>query len=438
MAKIISIRPKMVLLVMLVLALMGLGATVTTAQSSVTITIESWRTDDVNLWDTFIADFNASHPEITVKFEPTKPDQYNGALSAKLGSGTAGDIITCRPFTLSLDMYNQGQLVDLSSLPGMENFSTFAKHAWSTPDDATTFCVPMASVLHGFIYNKDYFDAHGFTEPATYEDFLALLQKIKDEGSMTPLALGVKDGWAETSMGFDNIGPNFWGGEEGVDGLLNGSRRYNDPGFLAAFDALSKWAPYLGDGAAAESYPDSQVLFTSGKAAIFPAGSWEISGFESTASFAMGAFKAPPPAGMSDCYVSNEIDIAMGINAASTNQDAAKTFLSYVASQQFETLYAQGLPGFFPLGNFDITLSDPLANTFLGWTQQCGSTLRSSYQLPSPPASSTTGVETDLWNTNTQLVLGQITAQQAADKIDSDMYSWFQPVGTPAATQASS
>ena len=32
----------------------------------------------------------------------------------------------------------------------------------------------------------------------------------------------------------------------------------------------------------------------------------------------------------------------------------------------------------FPLGNFNITLSDPLANTFLGWTQQCGSLAESN------------------------------------------------------------
>src|SRR5579859_2028625 len=331
--------------------LMAVQATAVNAAGT-TITIESWRTDDVDLWDSFIADFNKTHPDITVKFQPTAPDQYNGVLSAKLDSGTAGDIITCRPFTNSLDTFKKGQLADLTSLSGMENFSTFAKHAWSTPDDKTTFCVPMASVLHGFIYNKDYFDKNGFTEPQTYEDFLALLDKIKAKGDITPLALGVKDGWAEQTMGFDNIGPNFWGGQPGVDGLLSGTRKYNDAGFLAAYTALSKWGPYLGTGFEAESYADSQTLFTSGKAAIFPAGSWEISGFEKNASFKMGAFKAPTPAGAKQCYVSNQIDIALGMNAASKNQDAAKTFLSYIATQQFETLYAQGLPGFFPLGNF--------------------------------------------------------------------------------------
>jgi raffinose/stachyose/melibiose transport system substrate-binding protein len=418
------------ILIIVAIVLLGSAATKagTAKAAGATVTIESWRTEDTDMWDNIIADFNKTHADITVKFQPTKNDQYNGAVQAKLDSGTAGDIITCRPFTNTLDKWKKGQLADLTKLPGMENFSTFAKHAWSTPDDKTTFCVPMASVLHGFIYNKDYFDKNGFKEPATYEDFLALLDKIKAKGDITPLALGVKDGWAEQTMGFDNIGPNFWGGQDAVDGLLTGKNKYNDPGFLAAYTALSKWTPYLGTGYEAETYPDSQTLFTSGKAAIFPAGSWEISGFEQNASFKMGAFKAPPPAGAKQCYVSNQIDIAMGLNAASKNQDAAKTFLSYAASQQFETLYSQGLPGFFPLGTFKITLSDPLANTFLGWTQQCASTLRSSDQIPNPPKTAgVPDVETDGWNTNAQLLGGKLTPQQAADQIQKDFESWYKP-----------
>lgn len=400
-----------------------------------TLIIESWRIDDADMWDLIIADFNKAHPEITIKFQPSHPVEYDHLLDAKLNSGSAGDLITCRPLALYLDMFNKHQLADLTNLPGMENFSTFAKHMWSAPDDKTTYCVPMASVLHGFIYNKDYFDKNGFTEPQSYEDFLALLEKIKANGDIIPLALGVHDGWPETTMGMDNIGPNFWGGEAGVDGLLTGRRKYNDSGFVAAFNALSKWSPYLGQTFESESYTDSQNLFNSGKAAIFPGGSWEIAGFEKNASFQMGAFKAPPPAGARQCYISNQIDHALGLNAASKNQEAARVFLTYIASQHFETIYTQGLPGFFPLGKFNITLSDPLAATFLSWERQCDSSLRSSYQLPNPPGGKT-NAEADLWNVNTLLLEGQMTAKQAGDKVQSDLDAWYRPAGAGPATRA--
>ncbi len=42
-----------------------------------------------------------------------------------------------------------------------------AKSAWQTDDGTASFCVPMASVIHGFIYNKDAFDKLGIKVPTT-------------------------------------------------------------------------------------------------------------------------------------------------------------------------------------------------------------------------------------------------------------------------------
>ena len=72
----------------------------------------------------------------------------------------------------------------------MENFSDVAKSAWTTDDGKATFCVPMASVIHGFIYNKDAFDKLGITPPATQADFFAALDKIKADGTYIPMAHG--------------------------------------------------------------------------------------------------------------------------------------------------------------------------------------------------------------------------------------------------------
>jgi len=65
----------------------------------VTLTIESWRNDDLAIWqDVIIPAFNAEHPNIEVIFAPAAPAEYNGVLNTKLEGGTAGDLITCRPF----------------------------------------------------------------------------------------------------------------------------------------------------------------------------------------------------------------------------------------------------------------------------------------------------------------------------------------------------
>ncbi len=77
----------------------------------VTLTIESWRTDDASVWtDTIIPLFEKAHPDIKVVYAPTNAPDYNAALNAKLAGGTAGDIIICRPFDQSLAMFKAGQL----------------------------------------------------------------------------------------------------------------------------------------------------------------------------------------------------------------------------------------------------------------------------------------------------------------------------------------
>ncbi len=100
-----------------------------------------------------------------MEFSPTAPREYNAALNARLEGGTAGDMITRRPFDASLELFNKGYLAPLNDLASMANFPDVAKSAWTTDDGKTTFCVPMASVIHGFIYNRDIFTELGLSEP---------------------------------------------------------------------------------------------------------------------------------------------------------------------------------------------------------------------------------------------------------------------------------
>jgi raffinose/stachyose/melibiose transport system substrate-binding protein len=390
-----------------------------------TITIESWRNDDLAIWqDQIIPAFEKANPGIKVVFAPSAPTEYNAALNAKLDAGSAGDLITCRPFDASLDLYNKGQLADLTALAGMENFSDVAKSAWQTDDGKATFCVPMASVIHGFIYNKDAFDKLGIAVPATEDEFFAALDKIKADGTYIPLAMGTKDLWEAATMGYQNIGPNYWKGEEGRLALIKGEQKLTDPAWVEPFATLAKWKDYLGDGFEAQAYPDSQNLFTLGRAAIYPAGSWEISGFNTQAQFKMGAFPPPVKNAGDTCYISDHTDIAIGLNAKSPNADAAKTFLSWVASPEFASIYANALPGFFSLSSTPVEMKDPLAQEFVSWRQKCKPTIRSTYQILSR---GTPNLENETWVESANVINGTDTPEAAAKKLQDGLDSWYKP-----------
>src|SRR6201746_1821680 len=82
----------------------ALAASLSSAAAG-TIKIESWRNDDADIWNSqIIPAFNKHYPDITVEFSPSAPTEYNAAVNARLAGGTAGDLITCRPFDASLEL----------------------------------------------------------------------------------------------------------------------------------------------------------------------------------------------------------------------------------------------------------------------------------------------------------------------------------------------
>ena len=402
-----------------------LGSALAAAAEDVTITIESWRSEDLSIWqDKIIPAFEASHPGIKVKFTPTAPAEYNAALNSKLEGGVAGDMITCRPFDQSLLIFEKGHLADLTDLDAMGNFAAVAKSAWSTDDGSQTFCVPMASVIHGFIYNKDAFKDLGLEVPQTEDEFFAVLDKIKADGTYIPMAMGTHDEWEANTMGYYNIGSNYWKGEEGRLAIINGTQKLTDKPWVDAFKTLARWGAYLGEGYEAQTYPDSQNLFTLGRAAIYPAGSWEISGFNAQADFEMEAFKPPVPVAGNDCYISDHTDIGMGMNAASKHPEETKAFLNWVGSPEFASLYSNALPGFFSLSNEPVTLEDPLAQEFVSWRKDCHSTIRPTYQILSR---GTPNLETEMGNASANVIKGTETPQAAAERLQKGLASWYAP-----------
>ena len=391
----------------------------------VTLTIESWRNDDLAIWQNdIIPAFEAAHPGIKLNFTPSAPAEYNAVLNSKLDAGSAGDIITCRPFDASLALFDAGHLADISDLEGMANFSPVAKSGWSTDDASVQFCVPMASVIHGFIYNKDAFAELGLEVPTTEAEFFAALDTIKEDGSYIPMAMGTNDQWEAATMGYNNIGPNYWKGEEGRLALLSGEQSLTDEPWIAPYRQLARWGAYLGDGFEAQTYPDSQNIFTLGRAAIYPTGSWEISGFNNLVDFEMGAFYPPVQNAGDTCYISDHTDIGIGMNAATENPEAAMTFLNWVGSSEFATIFANALPGFFPLSDAPVALDDPLAQEFISWRGECESTIRSTYQVLSR---GTPNLENDTWNASVAVIKGEESPEDAGARLQAGLASWYAP-----------
>ena len=394
---------------------------------AVTLVVESWRADDAAVWeDTIIPAFEESHEGIRLEFQPTAPTEYNAALENRLDGGEAGDIITCRPFDLSLELFDAGHLEPVDDLEGMDAFGDVARSGWITDDGNTTYCVPMASVIHGFYYNRDAFDELGLEAPETMQDFHEALEAIAADGTYTPIAQGTLDQWDIAEVDYTGIGPNYWKGEEGRQAMIDGTAKFTDPEFVAPLEELATWGQYMPSGFEALSYDDAKVLFTNGDGAIFPGGSWEITGFERDAAFEIGLFKPPLPTEGDPCYISDHVDIGMGMNAATDHPDEARTLLEWVASEEFGELYSNALPGFFSLREGQIEVDNELANEFVSWREECESTIRL-------PAQKLNRGDPALWDevyaVSSEVVNGTLTPAAGGQRLQDGLDSWYTPGG---------
>ena len=395
-----------------------------TAQAG-TLTIESWRVDDKTLWETvLIPAFQKKHPGIEIKFSPTAPTEYDSTLNARLSGGTAGDLLACRPFDVSLALYKRGQLEKLDGKAGMDNFPASAKVAWQTDDGKDTFCMPIASVMHGFLYNKKIFRELKLQPPATEEEFFKVLETVKKSGKYAPLALGTADQWEANQVVFTSIGANYWKGEEGRKALIAGKAKFTDPQFVAAWEYEARLGSYLSKGASAQTYGDSQNQFALGKAAIYPSGSWDIAYFKQDPELELGAFNPPVRKAGDKCYISDHTDIGMSVNKKSKNKEDAYKFLAWLGSQEFADIYTNKVTGFFSLSNHLISIKDPLAKQMNGWRASCASTIRLNAQILNRGEPS---MENELWNVNAQVLNGKLAPKDAARQIQAGFAKWYKP-----------
>ncbi|GLS04551.1 sugar ABC transporter substrate-binding protein [Chitiniphilus shinanonensis] len=402
----------------LIAAMLAAGA----AQAG-TLTIESWRVDDKALWeDVLIPAFQKSNPGVQIKFSPTAPTEYDSALQARLTGGTAGDLITCRPFDKSLDLFKKGYLEKLDGKGGMQNFPASAKVAWQSDDGKDTFCMPMASVIHGFFYNKKIFKDLNLQPPKTVADFYKVAEAVKKAGK-TPIALGTADQWESSQIVFTGIGPNYWKGEEGRKALIAGKARFTDPQYVAAWEEMAKWGPYLAKGYSSQTYGDTQNLFASGRAAMVPAGSWDI-GYYNQQGVDFGAFPPPVQKAGDKCYISDHTDLGIGVNPKSKNKGDAYKFLQWVGSQEFADLYTNKVTGFFSLSNHLIAVKDPVAKSMIDWRKSCGSTIRLNAQILNRGEPN---METELWTVNSAVLNGKMTPKAAAERIQGGLTKWYKP-----------
>jgi raffinose/stachyose/melibiose transport system substrate-binding protein len=386
--------------------------------------------DDADAWGKILVAFNQKYPNITVKFDPTNPTDYNATLQTQLETGTGPDLFFVRSFQVGRDLFDNKHLASLKDLPGLSDAVSAASNApWAT-DSGEPYAVPIAAVAQGIFYNQDMFAANGISVPTTWEDLMAAAKKLKAAG-ITPFSNGLKDEWDINEVVWMGLLPSAIGGRDARLAYLNGQTCFNDAKMVASFQQIADLQPYLPKGYQAIGVNDAENLFVQGKAAMMFDGSWSIKIYEQDApTFKWNVFQIPAPAGK-DLYETFHVDAAIGMNATSKNPDAAKTFLQWLLTKDFNDTFANNIPGFFPMSNTPTSITDPVASTVLGFNSASkGTDFRFTWdKIMSPPSGQQSAYNVALAGEDA-ILKGQMTPQQAADNLQTALAAWYDPAKT--------
>lgn len=198
-------------------------------------------------------------------------------------------------------------------------------------------------------FNRNLFTEHGWSPPATFEEWLELCAKARAQ-NILPLAQGNRDLWPMGNFGAElagqAVGPErlnqlFARGIEptaldlaGLQGLaaLREEGALDLPGVLAPGGIGS-----LGD-------IDAKVLFLSGRSAMHMLGSWFVADIEDARAkgelkFEVGVF--PVPSAQGEENVMGAVTTGYMVSRQTANPEAAVAFLELLLSPKYQAEFAR-------------------------------------------------------------------------------------------------
>lgn len=398
------------------------GDTSSETTEDVTLSVWSWRTEDVEKYNRIFDVYEEANPGVTVEFEAFLNTEYNQILATGLEGSDGPDLAMVRAYGGVQPLIEAGQLLAVDDLVDVSNVEQSLLAAATGRNDGQLYGVPFATQVLQVFYNKGIFDEVGVSEPTTWDEFVAVNEAIQDAG-YTPMALGAKDSWM-LPIFHEIVGAARFGGPEFREELLAGNKDFTDPDYVASIDIVNQMTEFMVDDVVGIPYADSQVQFISGTAAQFPGGSFELGNFQSQApDMDLGVYLVPPPPGaVSDKpLAAGWADGSFSINANTPEQDAAVDLLNWMASPEFGQLFADEIKQFSAIQGVDYT--DPvmkeIGELFAAGPTQYINLVDMRYGEPTGSTVIGEGIQ--------RMFLGEDSPADVAASLQEGISTWFTP-----------
>jgi raffinose/stachyose/melibiose transport system substrate-binding protein len=302
--------------------------------------------DKVDFINFALDEFAKAHPDIKLDVVAAEQSAYKTKLNTAMASGNPPDVFYTLPGGFLNAFVNGGQMYALDADLAKDGWgASFLESALAqTSKDGHAYAVPVDVDSVVFWYDKALFAENGWAVPSSYDELLALAEKIKGEG-IVPFALGNKDAWPATFWfqylemrlkgsgvvsAFVNKDAKAALGDEGTKALEHVAALSSKGYFPIGFNGM-------GD-------QEANMLFLNGQAAMMLNGTWQIgASADAPEGFELGYFAFPTVAGgagdQSDVLAG--VAATFGISEKAENKADAVTLLKFLTSSQVMTKYVE-------------------------------------------------------------------------------------------------
>lgn len=288
--------------------------------------------------DNILSSFADEYPNIIIKGESATDGSYSEYLRTKDATGESPDFFELR------DVQEYVDSDKVAVIP--EDLASLVKSPVVV--DGNPYALPLEANALGYIYNKKFFEENNLNEePKTYEEFLEVMQEIKDLGE-TPIAVGGQDVW---HMGFwinhFLIQEVFSNNPDWNAQRNNGEVSWTDP---EPKKAMQDFLDLFHSGVVSENWistPDNQLaaLVTSGKAIGFFSGPWMFSQLEEAdPDFEIGYMPVPADNGDINLFtggIATGLAISKDVEDDEVKMEAISTFIKHFYSTDVYTEYLE-------------------------------------------------------------------------------------------------
>jgi len=240
MKKLLSVFTIMAVLLLTACGLNGGGSTEQAASDSGKTesnggkkTLEFWHIDPgerEKVYEEAVARFEEKHPDVEVKMLQIPNDAYKQKLSVAMSGNKAPDVFHSWGGGWLKNFVDQGKVYDITETTDKSHFNELALN--NATYDGKVYGVPLGLSMDVVFYNKEIFDKYGLTPPKTYDEWLSVIDTLK-ENNIIPIALANQTKWPGAYY-FMNFASRIAGPELFESAFNREGRGFDDPGYVEA------------------------------------------------------------------------------------------------------------------------------------------------------------------------------------------------------------